>query len=115
MGNEGAMESEGVMENEGVIENRVSDEMIEYVGILTELELSGEEREQVREDISSMLTYIDKLKELDTEGVEPMCHIFPVRNVFRDDVVTNGDESEELLRNTSCRRDNMFVVPKTFE
>lgn len=102
------------MENESIMENRISDEMIEYVGILTKLELSGEEREQVREDISRMLTYIDKLDELDTAGVEPMCHIFPVRNVFRDDVVTNGDESEELLRNAPCRKDNMFVVPKTF-
>ena len=42
-----------------------------------------------------MLDYIDKLNELDTEGVEPMSHVFPVNNVFREDVVTNGDGSAD--------------------
>ena len=41
--------------------------------------------------MESMLDYIDKLNELDTSGVEPMSHVFPVHNVFREDVVTNGD------------------------
>ena len=40
-----------------------------------------------------MLDYIDKLNELDTTGVEPMSHVFPVQNVFREDVVTNGKTS----------------------
>ena len=41
---------------------------------------------------ASMLDYIDILNELDTAGVEPMSHVFPVHNVFREDVVANGDE-----------------------
>ena len=45
------------------------------------------------------LDYIDKLKELDTSGVEPMSHIFPVENVFRDDIVENGDDRERMLAN----------------
>lgn len=96
------------------MENRISDETMEYVGILAKLELSEEEREQAKGDMSRMLDYIDKLKELDTEGVEPMSHVFPVKNVFREDVVTNGDESEKTLRNAPLQKDNMFVVPKTF-
>ena len=44
-----------------------------------------------------------------------MSHVFPVQNVFREDVVTNGDESENILRNAPARKDDMFVVPKTFE
>lgn len=51
-----------------------------------------------------MLDYIDKLSELDTTGVEPMSHVFPVQNVFREDVVTNGDESEQTLANAPARR-----------
>jgi hypothetical protein len=58
-----------------------------------------------------MLDYIDKLGELDTTGVEPMSHVFPVQNVFREDVVTNGDESEQTLANAPGEKDNMFVVP----
>ena len=63
--------------------NVISDETIEYVGILAKLELSGEERERAKKDMGEMLDYIDKLNELDTSAVEPMSHIFPVGNVFR--------------------------------
>ena len=64
--------------------NHISDETIEYVGILAKLELSGEEKEQAKKDMESMLDYVDKLNELDTDGVEPMSHVFPVNNVFRE-------------------------------
>ena len=94
--------------------NTISDETIEYVGILAKLELTGEEREQAKKDMSRMLDYIDRLKELDTSEVEPMSHVFPVQNVFREDKVTNGDDSENILRNAPLQKDGMFVVPKTF-
>lgn len=54
--------------------------------------------------MEEMLNYIDKLNELDTTGVEPMSHVFPVNNVFREDVVTNGDGSKETLRMHRHRR-----------
>ena len=76
--------------------NIISDETIEYVGILAKLELSDEEKEQAKKDMGSMLDYIDKLGELDTTGVEPMSHVFPVHNVFREDVVTNIDDRENI-------------------
>ncbi len=95
--------------------NIISDETIEYVGILAKLELSEEEKEQAKKDMGSMLDYIDQLNELDTTGVEPMSHIFPVQNVFREDVVVGGDESEKTLANAPEQKDNMFLVPKTFD
>ena len=81
--------------------NIISNETIEYVGILAKLE--------------RMLDHIDKLRELDTEDVEPMSHLFPVNNVFREDVVTNGDTREELLNNAPGEKNCMFMVPRTFE
>lgn len=95
--------------------NVISDETIDYVGILAKLELSGEEKEQAKKDMGSMLDYIDKLGELDTTGIEPMSHVFPVQNVFREDVVTNGDDSENILKNAPGEKDNMFMVPRTFD
>lgn len=95
--------------------NVIDDATIDYVGILAKLELSDEEREQAKKDMASMLDYIDKLGELDTTDVEPMSHVFPVRNVFREDVVTNDDVREELLSNAPAEKDGMFVVPQTFE
>lgn len=96
-----------------IMANMIDDETIEYVSILAKLELSEEEREQAKKDMGRMLDYIDKLGELDTEGVEPMPHVFPVQNVFREDIVTNSDTRELLLSNAPEQKDGMFVVPKT--
>ena len=95
--------------------NVISDETIEYVGILAKLELSGEEKEQAKADMANMLDYIDRLNELDTTGVEPMSHVFPVHNVFREDVVENGDDRENLLANAPEQGSGCYKVPKTVE
>ena len=86
--------------------NVISDETMEYVGILAKLELSDAEKEAAKKDMESML---------DTSNVEPMSHVFPVQNVFREDVVENGDGGEDTLANAPERRDRAFVVPKTVE
>ena len=93
--------------------NVISDETIEYVGILAKLELNKEEQERAKKDMGEMLDYIDKRNELDTTGVEPMSHVFPVNNVFREDVVTNGDGHEATLANAPEVKENAFLVPKT--
>jgi aspartyl-tRNA(Asn)/glutamyl-tRNA(Gln) amidotransferase subunit C len=95
--------------------NVITDETIEYVGILAKLELSEEEKEQAKKDMASMLDYIDMLNELDTEGVEPMAHVFPVNNVFREDMIINGDDRDNILANAPAKKDGMFKVPKTVE
>ena len=95
--------------------NIISDETMEYVGILAKLELSEEEKLAARSDMERMLDYIDTLNELDTEGIEPMSHVFPVNNVFREDVVTNGDEHEKILANAPEEKDQSFKVPRTVE
>lgn len=95
--------------------NVITDEMMDYVGILAKLELPEEEREQAKKDMGRMLDYIDLLNELDTSGVEPMSHILPVRNVFREDVVRNEDEREQMLANAPAVKDGAYKVPKTVE
>ena len=63
--------------------------------------------------MEAMLDYIDRLNELDTDGVEPMSHVFPINNVFREDVVINGDGSADTLANAPAKKDGGFLVPKT--
>ena len=94
--------------------NIISDETIEYVGILAKLELSDEEKEKAKSDMGRMLDYIDMLNQLDTSNVEPMSHVFPVNNVFREDVVVNGDDRENILKNAPEQKDGAFVVPQVF-
>ena len=74
----------------------IDDETIENVCILAKLSLSEEAKEKAKQDMQKMLDYVEKLDELDTDGVEPLSHIFGDENVFRDDVVTNGDNKEHL-------------------
>lgn len=94
--------------------NVISDDVIDYVGILAKLELSAEEKSAAKADMERMLDYIDQLNELDTSGVEPMSHVFSNVNVFREDVVTNGDGHEDTLMNAPAKKDQSFVAPKTF-
>ena len=89
--------------------------MIYYVGILAKLDLSPEEKEAAKADMSRMLTYIDMLNGLDTSGVEPMSHVFDVHNVFREDEVDNGDDSEAMLFNAPEQKEKQYKVPRTVE
>ena len=91
----------------------ITDETIEYVGILAKLALSEEEKEEAKKSLSEMLSFFDRLNELDTTGVEPMSHTFPVKNVFREDVVTNGDGRGDALKNAPESDLDGFTVPRT--
>jgi aspartyl-tRNA(Asn)/glutamyl-tRNA(Gln) amidotransferase subunit C len=102
-----------VVGEDGIERNVISDETMEYVGILAKLELNTEEAAAAKKDMEEMLDYIDQLNELDTSGIEPMSHVFPVNNVFREDVVTNGDGSADALANAPSVKDGGFKVPKT--
>lgn len=93
----------------------ISDEIMEYVGILAKLELSKEEKEQAKKDMGNLFDYIDKLNELDTDGIEPMSHIFPMKNVFREDIVENQENREAILANAPKKKNGSFQVPKTVE
>lgn len=109
--------------------HNITDETIEQAGILAKLELSEADREHAKKDMEEMLTYIDKLNELDTNGIEPMSHIFSMRNVFREDLpdgemteVDTADEErtsdfhdggEAALANAPYREGRTFVVPRT--
>jgi aspartyl/glutamyl-tRNA(Asn/Gln) amidotransferase C subunit len=93
---------------------QITDETIEYVGILGKLELSDEEKEQAKKDLNDMLDYVGKLNELDTTSVEAMSHTFPVSNVMREDVVTNGDDKENMLKNAPESNGDAYIVPETF-
>lgn len=88
---------------------------VDYVGILAKLSLTDEERQKAGEDMAGMIAYIDKLRELNTEDVEPLTHLFPVNNVFREDVAEGDYTAEEMLSNAPLIKENMFVVPRTID
>jgi aspartyl-tRNA(Asn)/glutamyl-tRNA(Gln) amidotransferase subunit C len=93
----------------------ITDETIEYVAALAKLELNSEEKEKAKKDLGNILEYIDTMNELNTDSIEPMSHVFPVKNVFREDIVTNGPNRDILLSNAPKQKDGCFMVPKTVE
>mgnify|MGYP002559543750 CR=1 FL=1 len=85
-----------------------------YTGLVAGQNGVDKMNEQAKKDMETMLDYIDTLNELDTEGIEPMSHVFPVNNVFREDVVTNGDNHEAMLANAPQQKEQSYKVPRTF-
>ena len=94
---------------------KITEETINYVAALAKLNLKEEEKEKAQVDLNSIINYMDHMNELDTDHIEPMSHVFPLRNVFREDVVVNEDNREALLANAPAKKDGCFIVPKTVE
>lgn len=88
---------------------------IDYVAKLARIALSDEEKAKFSEQLGSVLEYIEKLEELDTEGVEPTAHPHPMENVWQEDVVNSELSVEAALQNAPKQRQNMVVVPKVVE
>ena len=88
---------------------------IDYVANLARIALSDDERELFSEQLGEILAYIEQLKMVEVDGVEPTAHAFPVTNVWREDVARPGLTQEEALSNAPESRDGMFVVPKVVE
>lgn len=91
----------------------IDDEVMDNVEILAKLKLDGEAREQAKAELQKMLDYMNKLEAVNTEGVEPMLGIYPLQNVFREDIVTCGDARTEMLVNAPKQKEGQYQVPKT--
>lgn len=94
---------------------QIDKDLVMYLEKLGRIELSEAQRAATEKDLQDILTYIDTLNELDTDGVEPASHSFPIANVMREDEVTNTAKPQAILQNAPNSRDGCFVVPKTVE
>jgi aspartyl-tRNA(Asn)/glutamyl-tRNA(Gln) amidotransferase subunit C len=93
----------------------VNKDLILKLEKLTRLELSDIERGNIQQDLSNILTMVDKLNELDTTGVEPLVYISQEVNVLREDVVANEVTTEAALRNAPKSHAPYFKVPKVIK
>lgn len=94
---------------------KITEQTVEYVAALAKLTVSEEEKEKVVVDLERILQYMETMNGLDTEGVEAMSHVLPMKNVFREDMVTNEDNRSALLVNAPKQKEGSFAVPKTVE
>ena len=94
---------------------KITKEQVEHVAKLARLAITDEEKERYSQQLSNILTYIEKLKELDTSQVEPTSHVLPMKNIFREDEVRPSLPREEILKNALDRAEEFFRVPKIIE
>ena len=85
---------------------------VEHIAELARLKFNNEELKSFTEQMNEILSYVDKLNELDTENVEPLSHPVEAVNVFRDDVVKPHTFTEDALRNAPKKDEQFFRVPK---
>ena len=88
---------------------------VEHVANLARLDLSSEEKERFADQLNAILKYVEKLGELDTDGIEPTSHVLPLYNVMRDDEVKPSLPIEKVMLNAPDEEDGQFKVPAVLE
>ena len=91
---------------------QVNDELVDHLANLSRLSFKPEEKEAVRVDLEKMISFIEKLNELDTTGVEPLLFMTDEVNVLREDQVKGSITREEGLLNAPLKDEQFFKVPK---
>ncbi len=88
---------------------------IRWVAHLARLEFAESELDHFTEQFNDILKYVDQLKSVKTDGVEPLAHAQPIHNVFRDDTVTTSLSRDDALANAPDRRGEFYGVPAVLE
>ncbi|MDE6261313.1 MAG: Asp-tRNA(Asn)/Glu-tRNA(Gln) amidotransferase subunit GatC [Oscillospiraceae bacterium] len=94
---------------------KITTELVDYISELSRLELEAGEKRDMTAELERIVAYMDVLNQLDTSGVEPMSHVFPVKNVLREDEVVPSQNRAELLAGSPAPDAEAFLVPKAVE
>lgn len=93
----------------------ITNEIVSYIAELSRIRLSEDQIEKMKDELGVFIDYMDILNKLDTEGVEPMSHVFSLTNAMREDAVNPSYDRAELLKNAPEHTDATIVVPKVVE
>lgn len=91
---------------------KISKQEVEHVANLARLNLSENELETMTGQLDNILSYVDKLEQLDTSDVQPTTHVFSVSNAFRDDEVVESLPQDEAVKNGPQQNGEFFQVPR---
>jgi len=91
---------------------KITRKEVEYVAHLARLNLGQQELEKMTEQLDKILSYVEKLDELNTENILPTTHAFSISNAFRDDNVRDSLSQEEALANCPNQNGECFIVPR---
>jgi len=88
---------------------------VEHIAKLAKLKFNENEIDEYTTQLNQILTYVDKLNELDTENIKPLLHPVDGENVFREDVQKKSISTEDALKNTLYKTGKYFKVPKVIK
>jgi len=94
---------------------QVDDALIDKLSKLAMLQFNDEEREEIKSDLEKMIGFVDKLKELDTTGVEPLLHMSNNADILREDIPGNMVNRDDALQNAPVHDQQYFKVPKVIK
>jgi len=94
---------------------KIDEAQVRKVAKLSRLDLTDAEVDEFTDQLSAILDYVEKMNELDTDGIEPLAHCLPVSNIFREDCVRESLGTEKTLANAPQRDGDFFKVPKILE
>ena len=94
---------------------KVDDDTVRRIAHLARIKIKNDEVAGLRGDLSGILTWVEQLNEVDTEGVEPMTRVASHKLKQRKDEVRDGDIADVVTKNAPMSEDNYFVVPKVVE
>lgn len=90
----------------------IDDKTIDYIANVSKLEFKNEEKVAIKEDLNKIIAFVDKLNDIDTDGVEPLIYMTEGVNILREDVVEETITHEEALKNSPDPDTDYFKVPK---
>lgn len=94
---------------------KITEELVDYVSELSRLKLPEGEKAAMAAELEKIVDYMDVLSGLDTTGLEPLSHVFPVKNVLRADQVAPSCDREALLAGAPASDGEAFLVPRAVE
>jgi len=93
----------------------VTGALVDKLAHLSRLEFNATDKEEIKNDLQRMISFVEKLDELDLEGTEPLLHMSSNVNVLRDDEVKDSVSRNEALKNAPAHDDKFFKVPKVIK
>ena len=93
----------------------LSPQEVDHIANLARLQLSDDEKNHYREQLSAILDYVARLQELDTTAIEPTSSVLPPRSVLREDIIRPSLPTDELLKNASETENHQFRVPPVLD
>lgn len=97
------------------MEKKITEEQVKKVAKLARLDLKDDEVKEFTAQLESILQYMEKMNQLDTENVEPLAHCLPITNCFREDVIKESLDFQKALANAPQSNGQFFKVPKILD